>query len=105
MNNKCYHRVPEMKKERETCEGICPYYLRDRGNGLVYCECARFRFPDKLARREIVYGYCAHPDHYKQCPIKQTMDHFYERKYSMIDADERGASYVQENDGQGTTTA
>lgn len=64
--------------------GICPYYIRDRGNGLVYCECARFRFPDKQARREIVYGYCGHPEKYKLCPLKQMLDGFYERKYQSI---------------------
>lgn len=94
-DNKQYHRVPDMKKIADTSEGICPYYLRDRGNGLVYCECARFRFPDKLSRREIVYGFCAHPDNYKKCAIKQAMDHYYERKYHMIDADEKGAMCVE----------
>lgn len=77
---------------RENCVGICPYYLRDRGNGKVYCECAKFQFPDKLARREIVYGFCAHPANYKKCAIKQAMDHYYERKFSMIDADEKGGA-------------
>ncbi len=61
--------------------GICPYYIRDRGKGQVYCECARFRFPDAPARREIVYRFCAHPQGYKDCVIKQCMDHYYERKY------------------------
>ena len=64
---------------------ICPYFQRDRGQGLVYCECARFRFPDKEARREIVYTFCAHPVGYKTCPLKQAMDHFYERKYENIE--------------------
>ncbi len=62
--------------------GICPYYVRDRGKGLVYCECARFRFPDAGARREIVYRFCAHPTGYKDCMIKQSLDHYYERKYT-----------------------
>ena len=64
--------------------GICPYFQRDRGRGLVYCECARFRFPDKEARREIVYKLCAHPDDYKKCVLKQMLDHYYERKYRRI---------------------
>ncbi|MBE6586607.1 MAG: hypothetical protein E7645_08855 [Ruminococcaceae bacterium] len=93
--NNGYHRMPETRKAGEVCEGICPYYLRDKGNGMVYCECARFRFPDKLSRREIVYGFCAHPDNYKKCAIKQAMDHYYERKYNMIDADERGSACVE----------
>ena len=62
--------------------GICPYFVRDRGKGLVYCECARFRFPDKEARREIVYRFCAHPTGYKTCMIKNCLDHHYERKYA-----------------------
>lgn len=61
--------------------GICPYFQRDRGKGQVYCECARFRFPDKESRREIVYRFCAHPGGYKDCMIKQALDHHYERKY------------------------
>ncbi len=90
-----YHHAPVVRKESEACIGICPYYLRDRGNGMVYCECARFRFPDKLARREIIYGFCAHPENYKKCALKQAMDHYYERKFSMIDADERGGMQVE----------
>ncbi len=62
--------------------GICPYYIRDRGKGLVYCECARFRFPDLQARREILYRFCAHPTGYKSCMIKQCLDNYYERKYN-----------------------
>lgn len=72
--------------------GMCPYFQRERGAGLVYCECAKFRFPDKLARREIVYRFCAHPENYKACVIKQTMDHFYERKYNQIESGVREAS-------------
>ncbi len=69
--------------------GICPYYIRDRGKGVVYCECAKFRFPDKQARRDIVYGYCAHPEGYKRCALKQMMDSYYERKYERIKTQER----------------
>ena len=63
-------------------EGICPYFMRDRGKGVVYCECAKFKFPDKGSRREIVYRFCAHPEGYKACMIKQALDHYYERKYA-----------------------
>ncbi len=71
---------PERAQE-EMQVGICPYFIRDRGKGLVYCECARFRFPDRMARREIVYRFCAHPTGYKSCALKQALDHYYERKY------------------------
>ena len=62
--------------------GICPYYKKERGGGQMNCEGATFRFPDRLARREYVYGFCAHPEGYKMCPLKVAMDHFYERKYA-----------------------
>ena len=75
------------KEEMVYTEGFCPYFQREKGHGVVYCECAKFRFPDKQARRDIVYRFCAHPQQYKQCPIKQAMDHYYERKYSMIETD------------------
>ena len=96
---KNHHSASEKKRESESCEGVCPYYLRDRGNGVIYCECAKFRFPDKLARREVVYRYCAHPEHYKKCMLKQAMDHYYERKYSMIDADEKGGMSLEASKG------
>jgi hypothetical protein len=67
--------------EQDLHEGICPYFYRDRGKGIVYCECAKFRFPDKESRREILYRYCAHPEGYKSCMLKQALDHHYERKY------------------------
>ena len=73
--------VPPEAEERDAHVGICPYYMRDRGHGVMYCEIARFRFPDKLARREVVYRYCAHPEGYKACMLKNALDHYYERKY------------------------
>ncbi len=66
--------------------GICPYYLRNRGKGLVYCECARFRFPDAASCREILYRFCAHPTGYKSCVLKIAMDNYYERKYEEHEA-------------------
>ena len=67
--------------------GVCPYFQREREHGVMYCECAKFRFPDKQVRRDIVYSFCAHPENYRACAIKQAMDHYYERKYSMIEND------------------
>ena len=69
-------------EETETQVGICPYFKKDRGRGRLTCEGAAFRFPDVLARREYVYRFCAHPEGYKDCPLKKTLDHFYERKYA-----------------------
>ena len=80
-------KTVESKEETVYTEGFCPYFQREKGHGVVYCECAKVRFPDKQSRRDIVYRFCAHPQQYKQCPIKQAMDHYYERKYSMIEAD------------------
>lgn len=85
MMNEIY---PPCRKKRDVLPGtdepeqICPYFIRDRGQGIIYCECANFHFPDKLARREYVYTFCGHPTGYKRCPIKRAMDHFYERKYA-----------------------
>ena len=81
-----YPRRRLRREQEEAPEGVCPYFIRDRGRGVIYCECARFHFPDKLARREIVYTYCAHPSGYRQCVLKQAMDGFYRRKYDRLDA-------------------
>ena len=72
----------EAVEATEPREEICPYFMKDRGKGVVYCECAKFKFPDKGSRREIVYRFCAHPEGYKACMIKQALDHYYERKYA-----------------------
>ena len=85
MMNEIY---PPCRKKRDVLPGtdepeqICPYFIRDRGKGVIYCECAYFHFPDKLARREYVYTFCGHPAGYKKCPIKQLMDRFYDRMYA-----------------------
>lgn len=72
----------EAEEDASNRHGICPYYKKERGGGHVNCEGATFRFPDRLARREYVYRFCAHPVGYKECPLKIAMDHFYERKYA-----------------------
>lgn len=61
--------------------GMCPYLKDAKSVERTVCECARFTFPDRIARREILYGYCGHPTAWKICPLKKTMDNFYERKY------------------------
>lgn len=76
-------RSPSRSESRsESSEGICPYFTRERSHGVVTCECARLKFPDRDSRREIVYRYCAHPEGYKACMLKQALDHYYERKYA-----------------------
>ncbi len=62
--------------------GMCPYLKDARSLERTICECARFTFPDKSARREILYGYCGHPSAWKVCPLKLAMDHHYERRFA-----------------------
>ena len=61
--------------------GVCPYYRYEKA-GVTYCECGELRFPDRAARRSVVYGYCAHPSAYHKCPLKHAMDGYYERSFS-----------------------
>ena len=58
--------------------GECPYYCYEKA-GVTYCECAQLRFPDRLARREVLYTYCASPEGFRRCPFKTAMDNYYER--------------------------
>ena len=62
--------------------GMCPYLKKVSDGKNVSCECAKFSFPDRIARRDLIYGFCAHPTDYKNCVLKQSMDkYYYERKY------------------------
>ena len=71
------------KAEILAITGTCPYLLSEKGCTTIACEAAAFKFPDKIARREVIYGFCAHPEAYKNCFFKQVMDRFYyERKFS-----------------------
>ena len=58
--------------------GACPYFRYEKA-GVTYCECAEMRFPDRRARRDIVYSYCAHPTNFGACPFKHALDGYYER--------------------------
>lgn len=71
---------PEREDLHGGYDGICPYF-RKENRGRVYCECATLKFPDKEARRDIVYRFCAHPTGYNDCPLKQAMDGYYQRRY------------------------
>lgn len=66
----------------------CPYYRRERpkkgskadGHGFMYCEMARFEFPDKYARRELVYKYCCNngtASDGTECTVKRILDIHY----------------------------
>ncbi len=70
------------RRDENIAVGICPFYKQDRGCGRLSCEGANFHFPDKEARREYVYRLCAHPEGYKSCPLREALEHYYERKYA-----------------------
>lgn len=68
----------------------CPYYRRERmkkganagGRGFMYCEMARFEFPDKVSRRNLVYKYCCKngcADDGSFCTVKKILDLYYEK--------------------------
>ena len=61
---------------------MCPYLRKGKDAKQISCECASFRFPDKVARREIIYAFCAHPTDFRKCVFKQVLDrYYYERKF------------------------
>ena len=62
-------------------EAECPYFKYEK-QGTTHCECGDFIFPDKQARREIIYGYCAHPRNFERCMFYRALENYYERKYS-----------------------
>ena len=62
--------------------GMCPYLRDARSCDRTICECAKFTFPDRVARREVLYSYCGHPTGWKNCTFKAVMDRYYDRKYS-----------------------
>lgn len=72
----------EAVSEENIHVGICPYYKKELGRGRLRCEAANLSLPDKLARREFVYRFCAHPEGYRDCQLKVVMDHYYERKFA-----------------------
>ncbi len=71
----------QARRDDNIAVGICPFFKNDRGCGRVSCEGANFHFPDKEARREFVYQFCAHSEGYKACPLQIALNHYYERKY------------------------
>lgn len=67
----------------------CPYYRRERPKkgasagetGFMYCEMARFNFPDKHSRRLLVYKYCCNNGRAEDgtvCTVKQILDIHYD---------------------------
>lgn len=78
---------PEEKKKQaqdaNALEGICPFFQQDRGNNRISCEGGSLRFPDRVARREFVYTYCASFEGCKACPLNRSLEQYYERKYAV----------------------
>ena len=62
--------------------GMCPYLKDARSSDRTVCECAKFTFPDRGSRREVLYSYCGHPTGWKECTFKAVLDRYYERKFS-----------------------
>lgn len=76
--------IDRVRKEEEIMPliGMCPYLKESKKKGVTGCECATFNFPDTQAKRDVVYGCCAHPENWKSCSFKNAMDkYYYERKY------------------------
>lgn len=59
----------------------CPFFKSGKDGG-IRCECADMRMPDKKARREILYGYCAHPTNFRRCMLYIALENYYERIFS-----------------------
>lgn len=57
----------------------CPFYKSEKGLRLR-CELGTLVFPDKVARRAVVYEYCAHPTNWKNCMLCKVLADYYERK-------------------------
>ncbi len=58
----------------------CPFYRYEK-EGVSHCECGDWHFPDAQVRRDVLYGLCAHPTNYRNCPFYAALERFYERKY------------------------
>lgn len=49
---------------------FCPFWRREKVSELSStCDGATISFATNEVRRGYVYGYCAHPDGWEQCPI------------------------------------
>lgn len=59
----------------------CPFYKYEK-NKITFCEYASLHPPDKRARDEIVFNYCADAQNYKSCPFCIALEHYYARKYT-----------------------
>ena len=59
--------------------GTCPYYLYEK-KGVVFCEGATVKFPDRAARMEFKSSNCCSENfEYKKCAICKTLEEYYSR--------------------------
>lgn len=61
---------------------ICPFFKGEPKKLKLRCEIGNLKFPDKQARRFLVYGYCAHPTNYTECTFYKLLMDYYDRKES-----------------------
>lgn len=78
--------------------GMCPYLKNAKKVEVTVCECARFTFPDRQARRDVLYGCCGHPSAWRNCVFKLAMDKYYDRKYSEEESGQSRISAVSTTD-------
>ena len=57
----------------------CEYFSKVR-KGFIYCENARLRFDTKEQRNEYCKKFCNNSGDKNNCPIKKSLDLFYEQK-------------------------
>lgn len=66
---------------------MCPFFRRERRyedktrRKFYYCDFGRLEFPDKEARREMLFGVCCNtgPDGFRSCPIYRMSTNYYDR--------------------------
>lgn len=62
--------------------GTCPFYLYEK-SGVVFCEGATIKYPDKKSQHDVKVKYCCNEEHgYKNCSFYALLNNFYDRKMS-----------------------
>ncbi len=82
--------------------GMCPYLKNTKKADGAVCECARFTFPDKQSRRDVLYGYCGHPDAWRGCMFKLIMDRYYDRKFAQESASPKDNKILKKSKSSAT---
>lgn len=58
----------------------CPFFKTEKNTTRMTCELCSFKFPDKQARDDLVYVYCADSQNYKNCMCYKILMDYYDRK-------------------------